>query len=234
VAGANLGIPSRELRWSRFEPFHDGNIRSLTVVAGPTAVGKTHLLQTLTTDRRLREQLRIPSLTFTVTAGEFLKLGPSGPIERLILHYDILRPFHRGFDSHTSDPGAAVLSRAETISFLTLRTSQAQLAAQLDRRLALTERPQRRLQTLRPLYDDEQFVAGWYEQWHAFVAQFGEVTTRNDIIDTNRGYHLTPYPTATGTPAVNPHARPPLATRLTAGHSARTEAGPGRVSLPWS
>ena len=188
-----------------------GNIRSLTVVAGPPAVGKTHLLQTLTTDRRLRKHLRIPSLAFTVGAGEFLKLDPSGRIERLILHYDILRPFYRGCSAHARDPGTAVMSRAETISFLTLRTSQAQLAAQLDRRLALTERPRRRLQTLRLLYDDEQFVAGWYEQWHTFVQQFGEVTTRNDIIDTNRGYRLTPYSTATEPPAVHPHARPLLA-----------------------
>jgi hypothetical protein len=166
-------------------------IRSLTVLAGPTAVGKTRLLESLAVDRRLRERLSMPTIAPVLTAGEFLQLDSSGPFDALILHYDILRPHHKGYGSHAADPGMAVLGGAEAISFFTLRTSPDRLAAQLDVRIACHEEPPKKLRRLRPLYDDDRFVTDWYERWFGFVGQFRAVTTANYLVDAHHGYRLT-------------------------------------------
>ena len=62
------------------------NVRSLTVVAGPTAVGKTWLLRLLATDDRLRDRLGMPKTVAAVAPREFLKLKPSSPTDELIVH----------------------------------------------------------------------------------------------------------------------------------------------------
>jgi hypothetical protein len=171
-------------------------ITSLTVVAGPTAVGKTRLLQLLAEDERLRERLRVPKAP-AVTPKELLRLSSSGPISELILHYDILRPHHKGFRSHVADPATTTLRHAETIAFLTLRTTPERLAAQLDGRIAAHQQAPkklRRLQQLRrlePHYRDNGFVADWYERWFGFLERFRAVTTANYIVDADRGYQLT-------------------------------------------
>jgi hypothetical protein len=162
-------------------------IRSLTVIAGPTAVGKTRLLKTLAADEELRERLSIPVRTPALTAGGFLRLDSPDPIDALVLHYDILRP------APDADPGTVALGSAEAISFLTLRTTLTRLAAQLDRRIAGHPDPPKKLRRLRPLYDDERFVADWYERWFAFVEQFREVTVGNYLVDANDGYRRTPF-----------------------------------------
>jgi hypothetical protein len=164
-------------------------IRSLTVVAGPTAVGKTHLLQLLTTDEGLRERLGVPRAP-AVTAREFSKLGPAGPIDELILHYDILRPHHKGLRAHVADPAASMLAHAETIAFFTLTATRERLIAQLDERITAPKHPAKKLRKLRPLYENDLFVADWYERWFGFVDQFRDVTTGNFIVDTD-GYHVT-------------------------------------------
>lgn len=164
-------------------------IRSLTVVAGPAAVGKTRLLRLLATDEQLRERLRVPRAR-AVTAGEFFKLRTSGPIDELILDYDILSPHHKGLGSHTADPAMSILGHAETISFLTLRTTHERLIAQLDGRITARQHAPWKLRKLRPLYENELFVADWYGRWFAFVERFADVTSRNHLVDTHRGYTL--------------------------------------------
>jgi hypothetical protein len=164
-------------------------IRSLTVVAGPAAVGKTRLLEHLATDEQLRDRLRVPRAP-TVTAGEFFKRSPSGPIDELILHYDILSPHHKGLESHTADPAMSMLDHAETIAFFTLRTTHERLVAQLNGRITARRHVPWKLRKLRPLYESDLFVADWYERWFAFVKRFREVTERNYLIDVHRGYAL--------------------------------------------
>ena len=164
---------------------------SLTVVAGPTAVGKTRLLQLLATDERLRERLRMPKAP-VVTEKELIKLSSSGrPINELILHYDILRPHRRGFRAHVADPATTAWRHAETIVFLTLRTTPDRLAAQLDTRIVAHQLASKKLRSLQQLYQDNTFVADWYERWFGFVERFRAVTTAHYIVAADRGYQLT-------------------------------------------
>jgi hypothetical protein len=166
-------------------------IRSLTVVAGPTAVGKTRLLQLLAADDQLRERLRMPKGAPTITAGQFLRSNPVGSIDHLIVHYDILRPHNKRFGSHAADPGTSFLRHAEAIAFFTLRTAPDLLASQLDRRIALHKHPPKKLRKLQPLYEDDRFLADWYERWFRFLERFRDVTTTSYIVDAQRDYRLT-------------------------------------------
>jgi hypothetical protein len=167
-------------------------VRSLTVVAGPTAVGKTWLLRLLAADDQLRNRLGMPQTTRAVTPRELLKLKPSDPIDELVVHYDILKPHHKRFSSHAEDPSMAALHSAQAIAFFTLRTTPERLAAQLNRRIASREQPSKKLQELKPLYDEGEFVADWYDRWFRFVDVFRDVTTANYVLDTHSDYRLTP------------------------------------------
>ncbi len=133
-----------------------------------------------------------------VSPKELLRLSSAGPIDELILHYDILKPHHKGLRSHLADPATTTLSYAESIAFLTLRTTPDRLAAQLDSRISAHEqspRKPRRLQQLRSLaahYQDNGFAADWYERWFRFVDLHRQVTTGNHLVEADRSYLLTP------------------------------------------
>ena len=128
----------------------------------------------------------MPKAVPAVTPKEFVKLKASDPADELILHYDILKPHHKRFGSHAADPSTAVLYSAQAITFFTLKTTPERLAAQLDQRIASHEQSPTKLRKLRPLYEDDRFVADWYERWFTFVDQFHDVTTGNYIVDANQ------------------------------------------------
>jgi hypothetical protein len=134
----------------------------------------------------------MPKAAPAVTPREFLRLKPPSPIDELVLHYDILKPHHKRFGSHAADPSTAVLHSAQAIAFFTLRTTPARLAAQLGRRIDTHEEPPKKLRELQPLYEDDRFVAHWYDRWFEFVAEFRDVTTGNYIVHVDEGYRLTP------------------------------------------
>jgi hypothetical protein len=170
-------------------------IGHLAVVAGPTAVGKSWLIARLAEDDRLRERLGVGKDTPAFEAGGLLKLRSLGPIGRLVLHYDILRPYHKRFASYDVDPGASVLGCAEEITFLTLRTTPERLLAQLDRRIASRERPrEERFRKLRRFYADDRFLAAWYDHWLSFVEGFNSVTVGSYFVDMHKDYLLTSVP----------------------------------------
>ena len=165
-------------------------IRSLTVVAGPTAVGKSRLLQLIAADGELRSRLGVPPASPVVIAGGFVKVGRAGPIDDLTVHYDILRPHIKGFGSHAADPATSLLADAEAIAFLTLTTTRERLVAQLAERVAGHRRPPKKLLKLQPLYERGDFLADWYGRWFRFLERFERVTTRSAILDTGDDYRL--------------------------------------------
>jgi hypothetical protein len=126
-----------------------------------------------------------------VTRKELLKLGSSGPINELILHYDILWPHYRGLDSHAADPVMSRLGQVETVAFFTLKTTLERLSAQLAGRIATGPKVSQRLRWLQELYQDEGFIVDWYERWFRFVQHFRAGTTVHYIVDADRGYELT-------------------------------------------
>ena len=69
---------------------------------------------------------------------------------------------------------------------------------QLDERMAPYERPPKKLRKLRPLYENDQFLADGYDRWFTFIERFRDVTTGHYIVDADNGYRLTPFPSAAG------------------------------------
>jgi len=157
-------------------------------------VGKSRFLQALAEDETQRARLRVPSAAQVFTGGGFVRLAPPGPIDEVILHYDILRPHNKGFGSHAADPATSILHRADSIAFFTLQTKPDRLVVQLDERMAPYEQPPKKLRKLRPLYENDQFLADGYDRWFTFVERFQDVTTAHYIVDTDNGYRLTPFP----------------------------------------
>ena len=183
-------------------------IQRLTVVAGPPAVGKSHLIRTLHEDDHLRERLGIPEGTLSIKADLLRGQLPSGAIDHLVLEYSTLRPFRKStMRTYERDPVTLLFRCAETISFLTIRMTPELLCIQLDRRIRSMVRRnkplyrQRLQRQLRPLYQDDRFLDEWYERWLTFVAGFEDITAGNYLVSPHEGYALTP---ADPRPAVQP------------------------------
>ena len=172
-----------------------GAIGHLIVVAGPPAVGKSHLIRRLSRDDLLCERLGVPKGAPALAARAVTRRRPAA-VEALILHYDLLRLLHQGIPAYEHDPSLVILDVAQCITFLTLRTSPDRLRAQLERRrIARPNRPPHRQafhRTLRTLYRDDGFVRGWYELWLDFVARYEAVRIGHSFVEVQEGYALTP------------------------------------------
>jgi hypothetical protein len=164
------------------------------VVAGPKAVGKSHLIERLVEDDLLRERIGIPAGALVCGARTWLRGRPTvGTIDHLVLHYDILRPFDSGETDYHRDPATSALRCADQITFLTLRTSRARLCSQFDRRLG-AHKPRvtlERRRRLRELYNHEEFLTEWYDRWLAFVGRWGAVTIGSYLVDPHDPFTLT-------------------------------------------
>ncbi len=169
-------------------------IGHLTVVAGPKAVGKSTFIRRLQEDEVLRRRVAIPDDAEVCTGGSWLRREADGPIDHLVLHYDILRPLERGLAGYEHDPATSALAAARAITFLTLRTTPKRLTKQLEQRIASESgsKTVRRLGALRARYDDEQFVAQWYERWLRYTGQWADVTVASSFLEVHRSYALTP------------------------------------------
>jgi hypothetical protein len=165
-------------------------IKHLTVIAGPSASGKTHLLRKLRKDDLLRQRLGIAPDWLGMGENKLAEKLPRGEIEHFVLHYNILRPFDGMARTYETDPATSLFSCADKITFLTLTATIARLQAQVDRRLKKRDKPS--LRAVRILYEDERFLRTWYDRWLQFVARFEGVTAGNYRLSPYDGHELTP------------------------------------------
>lgn len=179
-------------------------IGHLTVVAGPVAAGKSHLISTLAEDALLREKVGIPEvITPPLIASLLWKKFPPGPIDHAVLHYNMLRPLNATVRAFERDPVVSLFGCAEKITFLTIGTTRERLCAQLDRRMARRHptkplnRKDRLYRELRVLYEDDRFLDDLYGRWLTFVARFEDVTAGSYIVGPDHA--LTPVEAADGT-----------------------------------
>jgi hypothetical protein len=167
-----------------------GNIGHLTIVAGPTAVGKSHFINLLASDDLLRERFGISSDALVSTARSIGRNPPTEDVDHLVLHYDIMRPFSRNEKPYEQDLPMPLLGRAGTSTFLTLRAPEERLRAQLDARQAEDTRQQEHFRALRRLYEDEPSLIAWYDRWLRFVQQHSGA--RSYLVHVHQNYAVTP------------------------------------------
>lgn len=100
-------------------------INRLVVVAGPTSVGKSTFIRKMLSNStpELAERLGVDNFsgwenseTLAVKKKHHNRLC----IDRLIFHYDFLRPFGRSIETHDRDEALNILKQADRISFITL------------------------------------------------------------------------------------------------------------------
>lgn len=149
-------------------------IGHLVVVAGPTSSGKSTFLDRFLRDGEFRK-------TFVADEGDWVsttayKVGelPTGRLERVVLHYDMLRLLSGSLKSFGRDPNLDILQIAEKLTVVTVACDRGRLISQLEK--GPLSRPKfmrrRRHLKLRELYLSQQFLARWYRAWFDFCRSF--------------------------------------------------------------
>ena len=96
------------------------SIGHLLVVAGPTSVGKSTFIRRFLHDAAVREPLQIEGDGWHSVSASRIDSLPTGALPRVVVHYDLLRPFRKSIRSHARDPATHLFETAQRISFITL------------------------------------------------------------------------------------------------------------------
>jgi hypothetical protein len=161
-------------------------IAHLTVIAGPTAAGKSYLIRRLGESDALRGRFGIPELSIVTDERHARKELPGGALDHVVLHYNILRPLDPGITTYARDPIASLFGCAEQLTFATVRATGEELRARIDDRTGRRDRPF--YPALRALYADASLLERWYDRWLAFVAGFEARTTGNYVVASDGEY----------------------------------------------
>lgn len=147
-------------------------VDELIVVAGPTSSGKSTLIEELRAGRHepLTRALGLESLAGVPSLGAS-KLARDETVhhERLIFHYDLLRPFDRSAKTHDRDEALDLLQCAGRITFVTLFTPPERLREQLQRGELSGPKPKKRHLRVQKLYARDESIHALYEEWLEFV-----------------------------------------------------------------
>ncbi|OGW26075.1 MAG: hypothetical protein A2X59_10820 [Nitrospirae bacterium GWC2_42_7] len=150
-------------------------IGKLLVVAGPIACGKTTLIRKLQNNElpEVAGCLNVDDFSSwrTVNARRFDELTDP-VIDKLILYYDIKRPFFKNTKVYERDVALDILKNAAAVSFLTLWTPPDILIEQLDKKEQDKSRDGRstgkKYQKLRKAYQDFEKIRTIYSDWIEF------------------------------------------------------------------
>ena len=148
-------------------------IGHLVVVTGPTSAGKSTLSARLAGDPEFRRQFGMDAGDWPiVNAPEAFELPPRRH-DRLILHYDFLKPSRTGIRSYDRDPTLHLMNVAEKVTVLTIATPRKRLIEQLrTSEIEQVRKPQRKHLELLNLYGKQQFLVDWYTAWELFCSRF--------------------------------------------------------------
>lgn len=151
-------------------------IGKLLVVAGPIACGKTTLISKLQNNElpEVAEILAIGDFSSwkAINARRFDELADP-VIDKLILYYNIKRPFFKNTKIYDRDVFFDILQNSSEVSFLTLWTPPDVLIEQLDKkRFELKSRDEqlsyKNYEKLRKAYQDSGRIRNIYSEWIEF------------------------------------------------------------------
>jgi SAM-dependent methyltransferase len=161
-------------------------IDELVVVAGPTASGKSMLIDQLMNGAlpELVGRLGIerPAEWVTASADTIYRLDESRS-SKIIFHYDLLGPWGRSCKTHSRDTDLALLGRARKVAFVTLWTPTGTLIERMTKKinhhklwrrtgtvLRGQEDPKARDIKVQHIYQQKDMLLSWYQRWIDFVA----------------------------------------------------------------
>lgn len=171
---SSLQIKERQHK-GRFVAIADKlRIDQLLVLAGPIASGKSTLIDELSRGRHegLGQALGIGDLSdWRVALPNHMSELESAHVEKMVLHYDFLRPYKRGPYEHRRDKGLDVLYQADCVRTLTLWVDSRTLAKRHHaREIAPNTRfgrywGKKRHKKVQEAYRDPERTHFFYEKW---------------------------------------------------------------------
>lgn len=151
-------------------------IGELIVIAGPGAIGKTTLINTLTSgaDAAIARELRLEGLSRAHCVDGCTIMLPIEPLERVVMHYDFSQVFGSPPRPYESDETLVLTRSAERVRFLTLWAPPEELRRRLRQRIAGQRRGATRWQQLlMQIYCDPAALRHAYERWFAYCRKLG-------------------------------------------------------------
>jgi predicted RNA methylase len=167
-------------------------IKHLVVISGPTASGKSTLLQRLHSDIELRRNLGLEGIDVHYSGKDRQEL-PIGEMAGLILHYDILRPYLRSIRTYERDPRCDFLKQAEKITLVTLMSPREVLCRRFERSelgYRWRKRKARRYEELYRQYGTGRFLETWYENWFKYCERYPQITRNLIYISDDAGARI--------------------------------------------
>jgi len=145
----------------------------LVVVAGPTSAGKSTLSSRLLQDDALQRRFGLePGEWEFLQARDTRRMSP-GRHERVLFHYDILRPTRNSIRSHERDQALDLVKVAERITIITIVTSRDRLRQQLQKgeleREGIVRKEMEKNLKLMQDYLMPHFLHDWYSSWDKFT-----------------------------------------------------------------
>ena len=160
-------------------------IGHLVVVAGPTSSGKSTLIDRLRSDGSLRSKYGLGDGDLVFALDQKTQL-PTGPLENVVLHYDLLRPYRRSIKTYTRDPRCDFFEVADKITVVTLLSARevlrGRLGANAERAPWRGSRLSERHRELYDRYGEPDFLQAWYDRWFAFCDRFADRLRENVLL----------------------------------------------------
>ncbi len=175
---------------------HKRRIGRLVVVTGPTSSGKSTLMERLLRNEapEVAERLGMgaPS-AWTQSGSHRLKKLTEPKVQRLLFHYDFLRPYLRSAKVHKRDEALDILQTAKRITFLTIWRPPEALHRQLRRseiephmKRGVFKGKKRHLAILKD-YEDPQKVLSHYRNWFDFARR---IDADHVVVSFEDGYRF--------------------------------------------
>lgn len=160
-------------------------IGHLVVIAGPTSSGKSTFIERLRSDGSLRSQFGLGDSDLVFALDQKTEL-PTGPLQDVVLHYDLLRPYRRSIKTYARDPRCDFFEVADRVTVITLMSSRDVLRRRLGANAVRSGWRGARLSARhRELYDrygEPDFLQGWYAQWFAFCDRLADRLSENVLL----------------------------------------------------
>jgi hypothetical protein len=134
-------------------------IDHLILVGGPSGVGKSTLIDAMSANTGLRKRFDVPARFHSAFANHLDRL-PRKRNRCVLLHYDTMRPFKRGWSSFADDAALEITREADSISAITLVCSSIELRRRMETRWHRAGAP-----LLHGAYGDPSLLRHWHEAW---------------------------------------------------------------------